>query len=98
MNRDQILEALLVDHLVDAFERDHTINLRDAYARGRSRFAALSTEELLAEARSRMLDLAAGILRENGAAAGEDCTDADDPAALLAGLGARDLRLRGEEA
>jgi|GEM_PF-5532083 len=88
----------MIDHLVDAFELDRAVELRAACERGLSKFAAMTTEDLLAEARCRGIDPSAGSCRENGDAEGEDFGDAEEPSALLSGLDARNLRLRGEEA
>lgn len=58
MQREQIIEALVVDSLVSIFDRNQYCWLQGILENGFRGFARMSTEELLLEMRHRKLDAA----------------------------------------
>jgi hypothetical protein len=58
MQREQIIEALVVDSLVSIFDRNQYCWLQGVLENGFRGFAQMSTEELLMEMQHRKLDAA----------------------------------------
>jgi hypothetical protein len=56
MQREQMIKALVIDSLVDIFERNRHYWLQEVLEHGFSGFARMSTEELAREIRLRNLD------------------------------------------
>ena len=56
MQREQMIKALVIDSLVDIFERNRHYWLQEVLEQGFPGFARMSTEELTRELRLRKLD------------------------------------------
>ena len=73
MEREQIIEALVVDCLVSIFDRNRYCWLQEILENGFRGFSQMSTQELLMELKHRGLDISSSADCDDDLAI-EDCT------------------------